>query len=161
MELWDSVPLGLVKAHRGPHALIATVITTRPTWDTGTKIEERRLKRVKFNSIGTNMQQYKHLGKNVITCKELKQLIEYQNILCLSLNVKIFSGWLFQCEKLLFFSVLYQCKFWSTVVGRPKQALGFSIAILIDWENKIMVSGSSPPYLQLGKRRHYFSVYLG
>lgn len=34
MELWDPVALSLVKAHCGPHALIATVITTRPTCDT-------------------------------------------------------------------------------------------------------------------------------
>lgn len=39
VELWDPVPLGLVKPHRGPHALIATVITTCPTWSTGTKKE--------------------------------------------------------------------------------------------------------------------------
>ncbi len=45
VELWDPVPLGLVKAHGGPHALIATVITTRPTWSAGAK----RGHRVKFS----------------------------------------------------------------------------------------------------------------
>lgn len=31
MELRDPVALGLVKAHRGPHALVATVVTACPT----------------------------------------------------------------------------------------------------------------------------------
>lgn len=33
VELWDPVPLGLVEAHGGPHALVATVIATCPTWN--------------------------------------------------------------------------------------------------------------------------------
>ena len=40
MKLWDPVPLSLVKPHGGPHALIATVIATCPTWSTGTQREE-------------------------------------------------------------------------------------------------------------------------
>lgn len=44
MELWDSEPLSLVKAHGGPHALIAAVIAARPTWATGTKRKEQRIK---------------------------------------------------------------------------------------------------------------------
>lgn len=42
VELWDPVALCLVKAHGGPHALIATVIATCPTWNTGTKKAELR-----------------------------------------------------------------------------------------------------------------------
>lgn len=49
MELRDTVPLGLVETHRGPHALIATVIATCPTWN------KRKPKRV--NLTGLNMQQ--------------------------------------------------------------------------------------------------------
>lgn len=35
MELWHPVAFGLVEPHSGPHALIATVIPTRPSWSTG------------------------------------------------------------------------------------------------------------------------------
>jgi len=40
VELRDSVPFSLVKVHSGPHAMIATVVTTCPTWDTGTSGKE-------------------------------------------------------------------------------------------------------------------------
>lgn len=44
MKLGHPVPLSLVKAHGGPHALIATVIAARPPWNTDTEGEVKGYK---------------------------------------------------------------------------------------------------------------------